>query len=212
MFVWDPSDVGGSFVSDLLEGATEELHERPATVDPGEAARVDVIVPASCAGPSGPVSDVAIVVLGRAIPVSSLEAPAECPVAFGRWYVIPPLLNVPHLMASIEAPRQVRRGADLRYSVTITNTSDGHVAFEVRTLSRLCATDRCGRGHPSVELRGAGPFPTPISAFRDEATDSAGCAARAGAVKLDDGSRGRPCGHRGPRGRRGPCGDNQLTP
>jgi len=67
--------------------------------------------------------DIALVTLGHEFPISELEISTACPVGVGPWYVLPPLLNAAWVVASIEAPAQVRRGEALEYVVSLHNAS-----------------------------------------------------------------------------------------
>lgn len=103
------------------------VNQYPATIDPGEPARVDLVLSTTPCGYGTPnprhYRDVAVVTLGHEFAVSEFELTTECPVGLGSWYALPPLLNVPYQVASIEAPRQVRRGETLEYEVSILNSS-----------------------------------------------------------------------------------------
>ncbi|ROO51653.1 uncharacterized protein DUF4232 [Micromonospora sp. Llam0] len=104
----------------------EPLGQHPATIDPGEPARIDLRVSDRCSDPAASVVrylDVEIVTLGRSIPVAQLELPGTCPVEIGQWYVLPPPLYTPFVSASIEAPKAVQRGTQLTYVVTLRNES-----------------------------------------------------------------------------------------
>jgi hypothetical protein len=101
------------------DGGTKQY---PATVDPGEPARFDVVTVASCGepGPRLRYRDVAVVVGGREYPLDGVELETACPVRVGSWYVQPPLLNAA-LMVSLQAPPQVRRGTWYEYTIVLLN-------------------------------------------------------------------------------------------
>ncbi|MEJ3743977.1 DUF4232 domain-containing protein [Actinomycetes bacterium KLBMP 9797] len=105
--------------------ANDDLSQYPATLDPGELARIDVRAGRNCADESPKAAhygEVALIVLGREIPVWSLSFTAWCPVRVGAWRVLPPLLNVPFIVASIDAPGTVQRGQTIQYVVTLLNS------------------------------------------------------------------------------------------
>jgi hypothetical protein len=105
----------------------------PATIDPGEPARIDLTSVRSCASPAGQVTRyqrVGLLVLGREIPVGDVELSTACPLQVGSWYVLPPLLNLPAQLVSIEAPAEVKRGAELRYVVSILNPSERSLSLK----------------------------------------------------------------------------------
>ena len=125
----------------------------PATIDSGQAARFDLVTCPPAGNGVTRYRDVALMIFDRRVPVSGLQLSTGCPLATsGPWYVLPPLLNVPGLTATIQAPAQVRRGEVLEYLVTVRNVSRRSVALDpcptyiqrladVRTSYRLnCAT------------------------------------------------------------------------
>ncbi|WP_189172166.1 DUF4232 domain-containing protein [Pilimelia anulata] len=100
----------------------------PATVDPGEPARVTLTLRDGCAaGRTG--GAVAIVEGGREIPVSGLRLDGGCVRAASAWHVEPPLLNLPGLVATIHAPDSAARGEEISFLVTVENTSDRRQDF-----------------------------------------------------------------------------------
>ncbi|GIE98820.1 hypothetical protein [Paractinoplanes rishiriensis] len=120
-----PVSTTQSWVDGASTGAAgyDGVSQVPATIDPGEPARLDVVTTADCAGPPADTHryrDVAVVVQGREIPVPAVLLSTACPVQVGIWRVLPPLLNLPWVTATIVAPQQVRRGETLRYEVTLT--------------------------------------------------------------------------------------------
>jgi hypothetical protein len=105
----------------------EDAKQNPATIDPGEPARIDLSAATHCPDGVGAASrfrDVALVVLGHEFPVSAFELTTACPLNVGMWYVQAPLINAPSQLTSIQAPAQVSRGELLEYVVTILNPSD----------------------------------------------------------------------------------------
>ncbi|WP_117212289.1 hypothetical protein [Allorhizocola rhizosphaerae] len=80
----------------------------PATIDPGEPARMDLVF-TECD------RETSVVVLGV-----SLSLGNRCVTAASAWYVEPPLLNAP-LTVSMEAPATVQRGQHFDYVVTVLN-------------------------------------------------------------------------------------------
>lgn len=95
----------------------------PATIDPGEPARIEVTSDPSCAAGGASLSEVAVVVQGREYPLADFRPPAGCPVLVGPWYVQPPLINAP-LDVAVAAPDLVRPGKTLEYQVAVTNAFD----------------------------------------------------------------------------------------
>lgn len=99
----------------------------PATVDPGEPARIDIGQAAGCgagtpAGQSPTYSDLALGVDSNSYKLEAVKVDPHCPVVIGQWYVQPPLLNA-HGTAKIDAPPTVRRGATLLYRVSLSSTA-----------------------------------------------------------------------------------------
>ncbi|AGZ38858.1 DUF4232 domain-containing protein [Actinoplanes friuliensis] len=96
-----------------------ELRQYPATIDPGEAARVDV-TKGSAGCDATELTDVVLEFGARSFPASPKSDEVMCAPRAGSWYVRPPLLNAP-VMAKISAPAQVRRGETFDYTVELTN-------------------------------------------------------------------------------------------
>lgn len=100
----------------------------PATMEPGEPARVDLRAPLTCDGARQPVRyrDVRLVLAdGTEKPVSELELRTGCQLTVGDWYALQPLLYADRQVTLIYAPSQVRRGSTVDYVVRILNPSDG---------------------------------------------------------------------------------------
>ncbi|HLL64528.1 MAG TPA: hypothetical protein VK453_02145 [Micromonosporaceae bacterium] len=96
------------------------IKQYPATIDGGEAARIDIVGGCNDSGPTG-YRDAALTVQGREIPLPDLKLTMDCRLSIGSWYVQPPLLNAP-LTVQITAPDTTRAGTDLDYTVTVRNT------------------------------------------------------------------------------------------
>ena len=64
----------------------------PATIDPGEPARLVITPRPGCAHPAKYTKPV-IVVAGREVPVAGTATVTACAVTIGDWHVIPPVLN-----------------------------------------------------------------------------------------------------------------------
>ncbi|MET7394476.1 hypothetical protein ABZS66_13385 [Dactylosporangium sp. NPDC005572] len=88
--------------------------QAPATIDPGEPARIDVEVQ-PCAAPR--YQHPRIIAGGREVPV---DLAPGCGYAASPWYVQAPLINAP-LTVTMSAPGTVRRGTALVYDVTVRN-------------------------------------------------------------------------------------------
>ena len=100
----------------------DEAKQYPATIDPGEPARVDVTLSDSCPEPTDPIryEDLAIVVGGHEYRLDGPVLMTGCPVRIGYWYVQPPLLNSP-LTVTLDAPPQAHRGQWYEYTVIVLN-------------------------------------------------------------------------------------------
>lgn len=108
-----------------LAPVRDPARQHPATIDPGEPARIDIAQAAGCGGSTSTgerrtYRDLAIVLHGRSFPLSDLEIDEGCGISIGQWYVQPPLLNAPEATAAIDAPSRVRRGEMLQYQVSLT--------------------------------------------------------------------------------------------
>ena len=77
-----------------------------------------------------PYRNVALSVLGREVAVPGLNIETACPVQIGDWRVLPPLLNVPYVIAAIAAQAQVKRGRPMRYEVSLLNSGDRGYALD----------------------------------------------------------------------------------
>jgi len=86
--------------------------QSPATVDPGEPARIDIIAGKGC---GQKFDDFVITVLGQP---HQLDLTTECAPELTNWYVEPPLLNAP-LTVTMKAPGTVQRGQWFDYVVTV---------------------------------------------------------------------------------------------
>jgi hypothetical protein len=102
-------------------------HQYPATIDPGEPARIDLRTSSQCVTGTATTyryRDLRLSMPGFDASVPGLPLNTGCIARTGSWYVRPPLLNAPSQVVSIDAPAQVRRGDVLTYTVTVTNPSD----------------------------------------------------------------------------------------
>jgi len=88
--------------------------QAPATIDPGEPARLDIVAGKGC---GQPFDDFTLAVQDR---VYDLGLTTECPPTVTQWYVEPPLLNAP-LTVTMKAPATVQRGQWFEYVVTVLN-------------------------------------------------------------------------------------------
>lgn len=100
------------------------IKQYPATIDPGEAARVDIATASGCNGGINMTHyrDVVLVVLGRPFPLSGLDLHTTCQVSIGSWYVLPPVVNAP-LTVTLDTPPHAHRGQSYQYTVTMINVT-----------------------------------------------------------------------------------------
>ncbi|HEX6498003.1 MAG TPA: DUF4232 domain-containing protein [Micromonosporaceae bacterium] len=103
----------------------------PATIAPGEDARIDIVTGNGCYGGLGEphrYRDVALVVAGRQYPVPGLTLQTWCPLQVGAWYTLvdeptaAPSPRFATLSVDVVAPASVARGATLDYVVTLVNS------------------------------------------------------------------------------------------
>jgi hypothetical protein len=102
------------------------LGQTPATIDPGEPATLLLAPSRECTG-GGKASkyrNLSIGVEGRMIPIAGLDEITACSFGVSVWAVVPPALNVPFQVITIDAPEQVRRSEKIRYVVSWLNSSD----------------------------------------------------------------------------------------
>lgn len=93
----------------------------PATVVPGDAARIDITTTGDCAPGATRVRPDSVTLTmadGTVVRVPGLRIDDACAVRVGSWYVLPKLLNAP-VTATIDTPTEVRRGTTLEYTVTM---------------------------------------------------------------------------------------------
>lgn len=90
--------------------------QSPATIDPGEPARIDIIAGTENCGQK--FDDFVLEVLGH---LYELGVTTDCPPTLTGWYVEPPLLNAP-LTVTMKAPTTVQRGQWFDYVVTMLST------------------------------------------------------------------------------------------
>ncbi|WP_433086435.1 hypothetical protein ACQP1P_13225 [Dactylosporangium sp. CA-052675] len=115
-----PLTAGGTAVpAGVLEPRADGVRQ-PATVDPGEAVRVDIAVIPCRAGEPSPGGALAVSIGTARIAVPGITAEPGCGFAVSPWYYQAPLLNAP-LTVAVTAPATVRRGTTLVYRVTVTN-------------------------------------------------------------------------------------------
>jgi hypothetical protein len=112
--------------ADALADDPHPDRQYPATIDPGEYARVDV---EGCTGNGETWRDVAVDLGGREIPVTDHPMGLSCRPRVGSWYVRPPLLEL-GLDARITAPATVRRGSTLEFTVTLSNPAGPMVTLQ----------------------------------------------------------------------------------
>jgi hypothetical protein len=154
----------------------DAAHQYPATIDPGEPARLDVGTTGPCADGTKPTRyrDIAVVTMGHEFPVSGLEIGGGCRILTGAWYVQPPLLNAPYRSASITAPATVRRGTSLEYEVTVRNEGDGSLRLDpcpvyIQKLGDIASTHRLNCSRSVVSSRSAMRFQMRIAVPADAA-------------------------------------------
>ncbi|GGM12004.1 hypothetical protein ACFFX1_26080 [Dactylosporangium sucinum] len=130
--------------------------QAPATIDPGEPARIDVQVE-SC--PTPLYRDPRIVAGGREVPV---DLGPGCGYSASPWYVQAPLINTP-LTVTMSVPGTVRRGTTLVYDVTVRNAFPRAFSLQPcpayqQTLAGLKSTYRLNCAAKSVPRHGALTF------------------------------------------------------
>lgn len=89
--------------------------QTPATIDPGESARLDILAGTGC---GQRYRDLTLVVSGRDYPVA-LET--DCPPRVSAWYVEPRPIDAP-LRLSLQLPESVRAGEAFGFVVTLLHT------------------------------------------------------------------------------------------
>ena len=70
----------------------DPVGQYPATIDPGEPARLVFTLRGGCGTPVRYTAP-AIVVAGREVPVEGTAALTTCGLSAGEWHVVPPVLN-----------------------------------------------------------------------------------------------------------------------
>jgi hypothetical protein len=117
-----------SVPGDFIDTAPKQ---RPATIDPGEPARLDVGIERDCVADdmTPEYTDWALQMDGRQIELPDMAFPYACVLRISDWYVQPPLLNAP-LTVTMQAPGQVRRGEELEYTVTVLNAFDRPIRLD----------------------------------------------------------------------------------
>jgi hypothetical protein len=92
----------------------------PATVDPAEPARLDIVTATGCNGGLNAIhyGDVVLAVAGHQFPVPGLVLETTCQLEVGSWYVLPPPANAP-VTVTLDTPPQAHRGQPYRYTVTV---------------------------------------------------------------------------------------------
>lgn len=97
----------------------------PATLDPGELARVEIDGQSSCAPSQTPRSyrDLVLVHEGHEFRVPTLrKLDNVCGASVSPWFVEPSLEFAP-LVVSLDAPTSLQRGTDFTYTVKVLNAS-----------------------------------------------------------------------------------------
>lgn len=115
----DPTlTAAGADVPTGRESLNDRLKQVPATIDPGEPARIDIVATRDCPDPR-PWKDLALRIHDRSYPIPGIGQ--ACGFTLSPWYVQPPLINA-NITVTMRAPGQVRRGETLDYTVTLINT------------------------------------------------------------------------------------------
>ncbi len=131
----------------------------PATIDQQQDAYVQLAKTVVCNGGTGPTltaENLALVVGGVRVPVPGLKLTGTCPGVFvSPWFtpVTQAVSPYPDLVGSAQLPATVTAGQDMRYTISITNTSDVAVSldpcpvyFEEIWKSRLTYQLNCAPG------------------------------------------------------------------
>lgn len=119
-------------------GADSEGREYPATVYPGDGARVEIVTAMGCAGGADPAIyiDVALRYAGGEHRVDTLELETTCQIEVGRWYrelpaaATPPPPRFATLLVSLEAPGSVRAGTNVNFVVVLTNPTGEPISLD----------------------------------------------------------------------------------
>jgi hypothetical protein len=129
--------------------------QTPATIDPGEPARLDIAAGDGC---GQRFEDFVLVVLGRSY---QLDLSTDCPPSLTGWYVEPPLLNAP-LTVTMKAPATVQRGQFFDYVVTVLSAQGTFKLFDCPVYLQRLGTQAVWRRLNCHRLK-AFPAHTPVS-------------------------------------------------
>ncbi|GAA0817668.1 DUF4232 domain-containing protein [Spirilliplanes yamanashiensis] len=99
-----------------------ELEQYPATVEPGEAARV-VVEARDCPATGPALTAPRLVIGGAELPMDGLPVSEGCPASVSDWHVVPPVVGGP-ARVTVAAPPQVRAGGTAEYTVTFDRGLD----------------------------------------------------------------------------------------
>ncbi|MBV1851791.1 DUF4232 domain-containing protein [Catellatospora tritici] len=109
--------------------------ERPATIDPGESARFILGSSVSCGGGDGrSYRDISVRLADRDLRIPGLTLTSSCPIhVTGVFRILrdqPAHPHFNHLTARVTAPARVKAGANLDYTVTLTNPGRTDVVLD----------------------------------------------------------------------------------
>ncbi|MDI1462142.1 DUF4232 domain-containing protein [Catellatospora sp. KI3] len=109
--------------------------ERPATIDPGERAQFTIGSSVSCGSGDGRgYRDISVRLADRDLSIPGLTMTSTCPIGITGVHRIrqeqPARPRFDHLTARIEAPARVKAGANLDYTVVLTNPGRTAVALD----------------------------------------------------------------------------------
>jgi hypothetical protein len=118
-------------------GVDSEGREYPATIDPGEGARIEIVTAMGCDGGANPAIyiDIALGYAGGEHRVAGLELETTCQIQVGRWYRELPAAPTPTprfgtLLVSLEAPESVRAGTNATFVVVLTNPTGEPISLD----------------------------------------------------------------------------------
>ena len=152
---------------------TSVVRQFPATVDPGEPARLDIRGNKCPAGQKARSYRNLVVTVGtKKLPLpGSQRLTGICGADVSQWFVEPPMLYAA-LNATVHAPTVLRRGQDFMYTVRIDNVFPrdypmsscpifrlGIAATEIGPWQRINCTQTSIDGHDSIEFTLHGQVP-----------------------------------------------------
>jgi hypothetical protein len=161
------------------------VRQFPATIDPGEPARVDIHGALQC--PAGQkrrsYRDLALTVGTKKISLPTAVFLSEiCGADVSHWYVEPPMLYAA-LNATLKVPTVLRRGEDFTYTVKIDNVYSGSYPMpscpvvrlgiggtEIEPWQRIACTQSAIHGHNNIAFTLYGRIPPDTEPGRHKLT------------------------------------------